>query len=166
LIGLDGGSSARALRSNRLTEACNVSHLGGNLTFAIQFGSATFMLSFTQQFFALGSDCTLQIYAANEAHARNAAAAAMAEIGRIEARYSRYRADSEISRINSAAVVGGTVDVDAETAGLLTYARACFDKSGGVFDITAGLLRHAWNFSSGRLPEREYRLQRYCPVSV
>jgi thiamine biosynthesis lipoprotein len=113
------------------------------------------MLSFTQQFFALGSDCTLQIYAADEAHARSAVAAAMTEIGRIEARYSRYRVDSEISRINSAAVVGGTVDVDAETAGLLTYARACFDKSGGVFDITAGLLRHAWNFSSGRLPERE-----------
>jgi len=113
------------------------------------------MLPFTQQFFALGSDCALHFYAPDEVDARDAAAAAMAEIGRIEARYSRYRADSEISRINSVAATGGTVDVDAETAGLLTYAYACFNKSGGLFDITSGLLRKAWSFSSSRLPEPE-----------
>ena len=113
------------------------------------------MSPFTQQFFALGSDCTLHLYAPNEADARQAAAAAMAEIGRIEARYSRYRADSELSRINQIAAAGGTVDVDAETAGLLNYAYACFNKSGGLFDITSGLLRNAWNFSLPRLPERE-----------
>ncbi len=113
------------------------------------------MVPFTRQFFALGCDCALQIYAPEEADARYAATAAMAEIGRIEARYSRYRTDSEISRINSVAITGGTVEVDAETAGILTYAYACFHKSGGRFDITSGLLRKVWDFASPRPPERE-----------
>ena len=82
------------------------------------------------------------------------AAAAEAEVRRIEARYSRYRADSELSRINLIAAAGGTTDVDAETAGLIAYAKACFQSSAGAFDITSGLLRQAWNFSQARLPEQ------------
>ena len=113
------------------------------------------MFPLTQQFFALGSDCALHLYAPNKADARRAAAAARTEIGRIEERYSRYRAQSELSRINQTAATGGSVDVDAETAGLLNYAYACFNKSGGLFDVTSGLLRNAWKFSSARLPERK-----------
>jgi len=113
------------------------------------------MTPWTRQFFAMGSDCALHLYARDEADARRAAAAAMSEIGRIEARFSRFRAESEISRINSVAMTGGTVEVDAETAGLLTYAYACFHKSGGLFDVTAGLLRKAWNFAAPSPPERE-----------
>jgi thiamine biosynthesis lipoprotein len=109
----------------------------------------------TEQFFALGSDCALHIYALDEADAQQITATAVAEILRIEARYSRYRADSEVSRINSVAMTGGTVCVDAETAGLLTYAYSCYKQSGGLFDITSGLLRKAWDFASSRLPERE-----------
>ncbi len=107
----------------------------------------------TRQFFALGSDCGLQIFADDADEAERAMMAAMREIARIEARYSRYRTDSEVSRINAVAAVGGTVDVDVETAGLIDYASACYRKSDGLFDITSGLLRKAWNFSSGRLPE-------------
>ncbi len=101
----------------------------------------------------MGCDCNLQLHAPNEADACHAATAAMAEIARIEARYSRYRPDSEIARINAVAETGGIVDVDAETAGLLTYAYACFGKSGGLFDISSGLLRRAWDFSLPRLPD-------------
>jgi thiamine biosynthesis lipoprotein len=77
-----------------------------------------------------------------------------AEVRRIEARYSRYRSDSELSRINAVAAVGGQTSVDAETAGLIAYAQACFQSSGGAFDITSGLLRCAWKFSHARLPEQ------------
>ena len=52
-------------------------------------------------------------------------------------------------------MTGGTVVVDAETAGLLTYAFACFNQSSGLFDITSGLLRKAWDFSATHLPEPE-----------
>lgn len=73
----------------------------------------------TRHFFALGSDCALRFGDADESTAVNAAAAATREIGRIKARFSRYRADSELSRINAVALTGGTVAVDEETAGLL-----------------------------------------------
>jgi thiamine biosynthesis lipoprotein len=83
------------------------------------------------------------------------AAAAESEVSRIEMRYSRYRDDSELTRINKVAATGGSVSIDAETAGLVDYAKACFTKSGGVFDITSGPLRRVWDFSATRLPAQE-----------
>lgn len=76
----------------------------------------------------------------------------MAEVFRIEGRYSRYREDSFLSHINRTAAAGGALDVDVETAGLLDYAYAAYRKSDGLFDITSGVLRRAWDFSSQRLP--------------
>jgi thiamine biosynthesis lipoprotein len=111
------------------------------------------MRLFRFEFFALGADCALQLFAASAADAQEAAAAAQREAERIEAQYSRYRPESELSRLNAVAQRGGRVDGDAETAALLDYAAASFRKSGGLFDVTSGLLRHAWDFSSGRLPD-------------
>ena len=99
-------------------------------------------------FMAMGSECALHLHDADAA----TASAAEAEVVRIEHRYSRYRADSLLARINHVAAVGGTLDVDNETASLLDYAFACHRKSGGLFDITTGILRRAWDFSSGRRP--------------
>jgi thiamine biosynthesis lipoprotein len=84
--------------------------------------------------------------------AEDAALAVEREVARIEARYSRYRPDSVLSRINNIAAIGGSVDVDPETAGLIEYAYACFRKSEGLFDITSGLLRKVWNFHVRTLP--------------
>lgn len=105
------------------------------------------------RFHAMASDCAVHLQAETPAASRNIALAAEGEVRRIEARYSRYRADSELSRINRVAAAGGETDIDAETAGLVAYARACFQSSGGAFDITSGLLRQAWNFSTARLPQ-------------
>jgi thiamine biosynthesis lipoprotein len=113
------------------------------------------MREFTYRFYALGSDCSLRLFASKAAVTHEAAAAAEKEIARIEARYSRYRSDSELSRINAAARIGGSVEVDAETAGLIEYAYACYRMSDGLFDITSGLLREAWDFTSGSLPSDE-----------
>ncbi len=104
------------------------------------------------QFYALGSDCSLQLFSPDRSLSQDAAIATEREVARIEGRYSRYRPESELSRINEAARSGGSVDVDPETAGLIDYAYACYRKSDGLFDITSGLLRRAWDFSSGRLP--------------
>ena len=103
------------------------------------------------QFFAMASDCAIHL-AADPEIASEAAQAAEAEVLRLERRYSRYRPDSELSRINRVAATGGEVEVDAETAGLVAYAQACHARSGGVFDITSGLLRAAWDFSAQTLP--------------
>jgi thiamine biosynthesis lipoprotein len=104
------------------------------------------------RFHAMASDCGVHVQAESLAASTMIALAAEAEVGRIEARYSRYRADSELARINLVAAAGGATDVDPETAGLIAYAKACHASSAGAFDVTSGLLRQAWNFSTARLP--------------
>ena len=105
-------------------------------------------------FDAMGSPNELQIWHDDERRARMLADTAIADVRRIEAKYSRYRGDSVTSRINGAA--GGTaVAIDAETYALLGYADRCHRLSAGRFDITSGVLRHAWDFrrSPPRLPD-------------
>ncbi len=110
------------------------------------------MLLHSFSFTAMGSPCRIHLYAASESAAAHAAQAAADEVERLERRYSRYLPASELSRINAAAARGGEVTLDEETAALLEYAFVCHRKSGGLFDITSGLLRKAWNFSHPRLP--------------
>lgn len=109
---------------------------------------------FRYSFRAMGSPCEVHLYAAREAEARRVAEQAMADARRIEQRYSRYRPDSLLAAVNRAAEQGGALDVDDETAALLDYAAACYAQSGGLFDITSGVLRLAWDFQSGKLPEQ------------
>jgi thiamine biosynthesis lipoprotein len=90
----------------------------------------------------------VQLHARDRTHAANAAAAAIGEVRRIEAKYSRYRLESVVSRINAAAG-GAPVAIDEETAKLLDYADACFRQSRGRFDPTSGILRRAWRFQPG-----------------
>jgi len=105
------------------------------------------------RFRALGSPCELQLYGESEAQLEAIAAQAVAEVERIEAKYSRYRDETIISEINRSAGTGRFTELDPETEGLLDYAATAFAQSGGLFDITSGVLRRAWNFRSGRLPE-------------
>jgi thiamine biosynthesis lipoprotein len=87
----------------------------------------------------------IQLAAAGANAAQRAAEDAIADVRRIEAKYSRYRADSVTSRINAAAGKAA-VAVDDETYALLAYANQCHAQSDGLFDITSGVLRSAWNF--------------------
>jgi thiamine biosynthesis lipoprotein len=80
------------------------------------------------------------------------AACAVEEVSRIEARYSRYRPENWLAEINRAAIAGQSIEVDDETAALLDYSFACYQLSGGLFDITSGVLREEWDFASTRLP--------------
>jgi thiamine biosynthesis lipoprotein len=102
----------------------------------------------------MGSPCELQFFAGSEAQSRKIAGLAMADIERLEQRYSRYRDDSLLSAINRVAAAGGSMCVDEETAGLFTYAETCYRESDGLFDITSGLLRRAWRFDGGQLPDQ------------
>ncbi len=64
----------------------------------------------------------------------------------LEARYSRYRAESIVSVINQRAGSRVFTEVDPETQALLALAGQLWDASGGLFDITSGPLRRAWDF--------------------
>lgn len=103
----------------------------------------------------MASDCAVHLFGETAEMVKRYAAAAEQEVRRIEARYSRYREDSELTRINKVAASGGLTALDAETAGLIAYAKACFTKTEGAFDITSGLLRRVWDFSARRLPDQE-----------
>ena len=100
----------------------------------------------------MGSPCAIQLYASSEEAGRLAVQAAIDDVTRLESMYSRYREDSFLSKINRVASVGGEISVDEETAGLLDYAETCYHQSDGLFDITSGILRRAWNFKSGNIP--------------
>ena len=81
------------------------------------------------------------------------ARAAMDEVERIELKYSRFLETSLISRINRAA--GRTpVAVDEETVWLVERALALAHLTGGAFDPTVGILRHAWSFREKKVPSQ------------
>ncbi|MDD5320858.1 MAG: FAD:protein FMN transferase [Methylococcales bacterium] len=105
-------------------------------------------------FKAMGSPCDIQLFADTHAKAKMVADAVIADVNRLEALYSRYRSDSFLSAINRVAAAGGSITVDDETAGLLNYAATCYDQSDGLFDITSGILRRAWCFDLGKLPDQ------------
>jgi FAD:protein FMN transferase len=102
----------------------------------------------------MGGPNALQIYAENSSSAQKIAGLAIAEVARIEAKYSRYRTDSVLSKINQQAGLN-TLTVDTETVALLDYAAACYTQSDGLFDISSGVLRRAWNFNQARIPSEE-----------
>ena len=103
-------------------------------------------------FSAMASPCEILLATEDTHLAQQAGQLAAAEAWRIEAKYSRYRSDSELSRLNHSQ--GQPVTVDAETAALLDFAQLCYQLSDGLFDITSGALRRAWRFDgSDRLPD-------------
>lgn len=104
-------------------------------------------------FFAMAAENEVQVHADDPALAEHAANAAIAEVKRIEAKYSRYRDDSVVSRINAAAGKD-PVEIDEETFNLLGFADACFRQSEGLFDASSGVLRRAWNFREPRVPSQ------------
>ena len=105
-------------------------------------------------FNAMGSPCEIHLYSPSRPTANAAIQAVVTDVLRLEARYSRYRPDSDLTRINAVAHQGGAIRVDDETRYLLDYADTCYRQSDGLFDITSGLLRQAWQFESGRLPDQ------------
>jgi thiamine biosynthesis lipoprotein len=96
----------------------------------------------------------VRLCADDEALAQRWAQAAIDEVRRIEAKFSRYTDDSVTTRINRAAG-GPPLTVDDETAALLDFGATLWTSSGGRFDLTSGVLRRAWRFDVPRLPTQE-----------
>lgn len=107
-------------------------------------------------FRAMAAEHEITLDAGDSATARAALDAAIADVLRIEAKYSRYRDDSVTSAINRSSG-DREVEVDEETAALLRYADHCHRLSQRRFDITSGVLRRAWDFKRAppRVPSRQ-----------
>uniref|UniRef100_A0A486XJ88 FAD:protein FMN transferase n=1 Tax=Rheinheimera sp. BAL341 TaxID=1708203 RepID=A0A486XJ88_9GAMM len=96
------------------------------------------------QFRAMASPCEILLETQDKALCHRLTELAAAEAERIEQKYSRYRLDSVLSRINANA--GSWQTLDSETVQLLAFAQQCYQLSDGLFDISSGILRRIWQF--------------------
>lgn len=136
--------------------------------------------TYRHEFKAMASHCEVVLAGVSAEEARRLSALAEAEVLRIEHKYSRYRPASLLSVINrsseweraSPAIEGvqatsspavTAIPCDAETLDLLDKAELLFQHSGGLFDITSGVLRRAWNFQLKQVPEPQ-ALQDLLPL--
>lgn len=102
---------------------------------------------------ALGTQCEVQYAAASDAQAQAFERAAVGWVEGFEAKYSRFRADSVVSRINAAAG-HSWVTVDAEMGQLLDLCANLHFITQGVLDVTALPLLRLWDYKAAapRLP--------------
>ncbi|HEU0187251.1 MAG TPA: FAD:protein FMN transferase, partial [Gallionellaceae bacterium] len=82
---------------------------------------------------ALGAPASIQLYHTDEAQARTAIAAGLAELKRLEAIFSVYRADSSISMLNREGVLENAPD---DFIAMLARALSLASISEGVYDPT------------------------------
>lgn len=101
----------------------------------------------------MGSPCEIRVYAKNAMDAANAIKYAIEDINRLENKYSRYIPGNFCAQLNKASAAGSSIAIDAETASLLDFADTCYQQSEGLFDISSGVLRQAWDFSSNATPD-------------
>ena len=99
------------------------------------------------RFVAMASPCEVLIEQAPQALAHQIVDAVAGCAWRIERKFSRYRSDSVVHKINSSA--GHSVVLDEESAALIDFAATLTKMSEGGFDITSGVLRKVWTFDGG-----------------
>jgi len=99
----------------------------------------------------MACDCEILADTEDQDLAKKMLVLAANEAWRIELKFSRYRKDNIIAKINNSH--GSLVEVDEETSQLLDFSKQCYEMSEGLFDITSGVLRQIWTFDgSDQIP--------------
>jgi thiamine biosynthesis lipoprotein len=97
-------------------------------------------------FYAMAAQCEVQFTAPDgDTQAKSFEAAATGWVREFEEKYSRFKPQSIVSRINDAAGVGWTA-VDAETEGILSLCDTLHFMTRGLLDPTALPLIRLWNW--------------------
>ena len=110
----------------------------------------------------MASPCEVLCETEDFEFARALAQYAAAEARRVDRKFSRYKAGSVVYAILESR--GRSITVDDETARLLDYGEMLWRVSEGRFDLTSGILRHAWQFEEATHkpdPQRVPELMRY-----
>jgi thiamine biosynthesis lipoprotein len=102
----------------------------------------------------MGGACEILLAGMGKKEALRSAGLGIEEVSRIERKYSRYQTGSVVSKINSLAGIDW-VESDKETCALLDYSDVLYRNSRGLFDVTSGVLRRAWNFDKTEVPAPE-----------
>ncbi len=113
------------------------------------------MREFTRQFRAMGTDVGLWLWHADEAVAGQALAQAEQFFIRAEEHLSRFKADSELSRLNRAA--GRPCQASPLLFDLVDLALVWRDRTGGIFDPTVlrALIVHGYDRSFEQVARRD-----------
>ncbi|MGJ8687617.1 MAG: FAD:protein FMN transferase [Spongiibacteraceae bacterium] len=112
----------------------------------------------TGRFKAMASPCEVLVNSRDQKLAKRLSQLVADEAWRIEDKFSRYRDDNIVYKINHAQ--GAAVQVDEETAGLLNFADHAYAISDGKFDLSSGVLRRVWKFDgSDNIPSRQQAQQ-------
>jgi thiamine biosynthesis lipoprotein len=98
---------------------------------------------------ALGTMCEVQYTADNDRQASDFERTAVGWVNVFEARYSRFRADSLVSRINAAAG-REWIEVDPEMESMLKLCDSLHFMTQGILDPTALPLIKAWDYKPAR----------------
>ena len=105
-------------------------------------------------FEAMASPCEVLMEVDDAKLAAQILRAVATEAFRVEKKFSRYRKNNIIFKINHAQ--GRPIRVDDETARLIDFSVNLYELSDGLFDITSGVLRQAWKFDgSDRVPQAD-----------
>ncbi len=126
---------------------------------AVYYWSGLSVLSMSNcqfSFKAMGGPCQLTLVCDDQGKVEEVALAIESEVRRLEEKYSRFRHNSLLSRLNRGQLNG--VELDKETKGLLNYVEQCVDLSGRLFDPTVEVLREAWNFKA-KLPPKSHQVR-------
>ncbi|HEX5760581.1 MAG TPA: FAD:protein FMN transferase [Thermoanaerobaculia bacterium] len=103
----------------------------------------------------MGTTLALTVEARDRATALAASERAVAALEATEARLSTWRDDTELARLNRAAI-GRTIPLSASLAAELAAARRCWEETEGVFDPAIGELVAAWGLrTGGKIPGKE-----------
>jgi thiamine biosynthesis lipoprotein len=105
-------------------------------------------------FMAMASPCDVLMEVEEKLLAQDILDDVADEAWRIEDKFSRYKKDNIIYKINHSN--GEGVVVDDETSRLFDFANELFEISEGMFDITSGVLRTVWKFDgSDNVPDKK-----------
>jgi thiamine biosynthesis lipoprotein len=105
----------------------------------------------------MGTSFTITVEAADRVSGLAASERAVAALEAAEARLSTWREDTELARLNRAAV-GAPVPLSPALFADLEAAQRCREETDGAFDPAIGALVRAWGLrQGGRLPSAEER---------
>jgi thiamine biosynthesis lipoprotein len=100
----------------------------------------------TRKQVCMGTTLEVRLWAGSRAAAEEATSLAFAEMARLEARWSAFRPESEISQLGARAG-GAPLAVAPETLDVLAKSKDWAQRTGGALDVTAAPLQALWRAS-------------------
>ncbi len=102
----------------------------------------------------MGTEVLVELSHTDAEQAQRCSERIFAEMQRVNALMSSYRADSELSAINQDAAIR-PVSVSSELYALIEKSQAFSQLSGGVFDITYASIGHRYDYRQRQQPSQE-----------